>query len=104
MPAITVCLSFDFDTMSANIFRGQTTPTWLSRGEFGARVGIERVLALLSAHHLRASFFIPGYTADSFPDRVREIPGEGMRSATTAICMSRPRRPVVTRRSSEPSC
>jgi peptidoglycan/xylan/chitin deacetylase (PgdA/CDA1 family) len=77
MPDIVVCLSFDFDTMSANIFRGQTTPTWLSRGEFGGRVGIERVLELLAAHHLRATFFIPGYTADSFPDRVREIAQAG---------------------------
>src|SRR6476660_243041 len=77
MPDLTVCLSFDFDTMSANIFRGQTTPTCLSRGEFGARVGIGRVLELLAAHHIRASFFIPGYTADSFPYRVRQVAQAG---------------------------
>jgi peptidoglycan-N-acetylglucosamine deacetylase len=77
MPELTVCLSFDFDTMSANIFRGQTTPTWLSRGEFGARVGVVRVLELLASHHVRASFFIPGYTADSFPERVRAIAETG---------------------------
>jgi len=73
MAELTVCLSFDFDTMSAFVFRGQNTPTWLSRGEFGARVGIVRVLGLLVEHGIRASFFVPGYTADSFPDRVRAI-------------------------------
>lgn len=77
MAELTVCLSFDFDTMSAFIFRGQNTPTWLSRGEFGARVGILRVLDLLAAHDIRATFFIPGYTADSFPDRVRAICAAG---------------------------
>jgi peptidoglycan-N-acetylglucosamine deacetylase len=73
MPDLRVCLSFDFDTMSAFIFRGQNTPTWLSRGEFGARVGVVRVLNLLAEHRIHATFFIPGYTADSFPDRVQAI-------------------------------
>ena len=73
MADLTVCLSFDFDTMSAFVFRGQDSPTWLSRGEFGARVGIVRVLQLLADHHIQATFFVPGYSADSFPDRVRAI-------------------------------
>jgi peptidoglycan/xylan/chitin deacetylase (PgdA/CDA1 family) len=73
----TVCLSFDFDTMSASIFRGQQTPTMLSRGEFGARVGVLRVLDLLKEYGIRASFFIPGYSVDSFPDRVRAIKQAG---------------------------
>jgi peptidoglycan/xylan/chitin deacetylase (PgdA/CDA1 family) len=71
--ACTVCLSFDFDTMSASIFRGQDTPTWLSRGEFGARTGIVRILDLLHEYGIRATFFIPGYTADSFPERVQAV-------------------------------
>ena len=31
-----VCLTFDFDVMSGHIARGMTTPTPISRGEFGA--------------------------------------------------------------------
>ncbi|MGI8553477.1 MAG: polysaccharide deacetylase family protein [Dehalococcoidia bacterium] len=77
MNECTVCLSFDFDTMSAALFRGQDTPTLLSRGEFGARVGILRVLDLLKEYGIRASFFIPGYSADSFPERVRAIKEAG---------------------------
>lgn len=77
MNECTVCLSFDFDTMSASILRGQDTPTMLSRGEFGARVGVLRVLDLLKEYGIRASFFIPGYSADSFPERVRAIHDQG---------------------------
>jgi peptidoglycan/xylan/chitin deacetylase (PgdA/CDA1 family) len=77
MPDLAVCLSFDFDTMSANIFRGQTTPTWLSRGEYGARVGLGRILELLDEYGIRATFFVPGYTADSFPEHVRRICAAG---------------------------
>lgn len=77
MNECVVCLSFDFDTMSASILRGWDTPTMLSRGEFGARVGIVRVLDLLKEYGIRASFFIPGYSADSFPERVRAIQAQG---------------------------
>ena len=35
MPRHIVCLTFDFDTQSGFIARGMTTPTSLSRGEFG---------------------------------------------------------------------
>ena len=41
-----VCLTFDYDAVSGWIARGFTTPTPVSRGEFGV-VGASRVLALL---------------------------------------------------------
>ena len=41
-----VCLTFDFDAISGFIARGQTSPSWISRGEFGPRVGMPRLLAL----------------------------------------------------------
>ena len=41
-----VCLSFDFDGPSLWIQRGMTTPTSVSRGEFGA-VAVPRLLRLL---------------------------------------------------------
>jgi hypothetical protein len=34
-----VCLTFDFDGISGFIARGQTSASWISRGEFGVRVG-----------------------------------------------------------------
>ena len=66
MPRHIVCLSFDFDTQSGFIARGMTSPTPLSRGEFGL-VGAQRILALLEAHGIRATWFIPGFTIESHP-------------------------------------
>ena len=46
MPRHIVCLTFDFDTQSGFIARGMTSPTPLSRGEFGAMAS-RRILDLL---------------------------------------------------------
>jgi len=74
MPNSTICLSFDFDAMSVWLEYGAgVTRNMLERGEFGARVGVPRVLDLLKTHQLPATFFIPGHTADSFPERVNDI-------------------------------
>jgi peptidoglycan/xylan/chitin deacetylase (PgdA/CDA1 family) len=66
VPRHIVCLTFDFDTMSGFIARGLTTPTPLSRGEFGARVS-PRILALLQSRGIRSTWFTPGFTIESFP-------------------------------------
>jgi Predicted xylanase/chitin deacetylase len=74
----SICLTFDFDTMA--VWMGSfkaVTPGVLSRGEFGGRVGIYRVLDVLDRYQIPATFFIPGYTADSFPDAVREVARRG---------------------------
>lgn len=73
MPDVTVCLTFDFDAISSHLIRKETTPTYISRGEYGARVGVPRVLALLAEYGIPATFFVPGHTCDTFPDRCREI-------------------------------
>ncbi|HUF45584.1 MAG TPA: polysaccharide deacetylase [Aestuariivirgaceae bacterium] len=72
--ATTVCLTFDFDAMSIwlGTFR-LASPTPLSRGEFGARVGIDRILELLGSRGVKATFFVPGHTALTFPDAVSRI-------------------------------
>jgi peptidoglycan-N-acetylglucosamine deacetylase len=73
MPNSTVCLSFDFDVLSVWFGYGNPTPAMLQRGEYGARVGIYRVLELLQRYQLPATFFIPGHTIDSFPEAVESI-------------------------------
>jgi len=74
----TVCLTFDFDAMS--VWLGsypRVTPAMLSRGEFGARVGVPRILELLRRFDIRATFFTPGHTAESFPEAVGAILEDG---------------------------
>jgi peptidoglycan/xylan/chitin deacetylase (PgdA/CDA1 family) len=73
MPASTVCLSFDFDALSVWFGYARTTPAMLARGEYGARVGVPRVLDLLERHGLRATFFVPGHTLESFPRESESI-------------------------------
>src|SRR5438477_6294468 len=73
MPASTVCLSFDFDALSVWFGYERTTPAMLARGEYGARVGVPRVLELLDRHELRATFFVPGHTVESFPHETSSI-------------------------------
>lgn len=73
MPHSTICLSFDFDAMSVWFGYKNVTPAMLYRGEYGARVGVPRVLELLRHYNLPATFFIPGHTIDSFPEPVESI-------------------------------
>ena len=67
MPRHIVCLTFDFDTQSGFIARGMTTPTPLSRGEFGGRVASGRILQFLKERGIKATFFTPGFTIESWP-------------------------------------
>jgi peptidoglycan/xylan/chitin deacetylase (PgdA/CDA1 family) len=71
-----VCLTFDFDIMTGFIARGLSTPTPISRGEFGL-VGLPRILDLLHAHGIRSTFFIPGVVVDMFPGACEGIASGG---------------------------
>jgi len=66
MPRHIVCLTFDFDTQSGFIARGMTTPTPLSRGEFGATAS-GRILKFLKERDIKATWFVPGFTIESWP-------------------------------------
>ncbi len=68
-----VCLTFDFDAMSGFIARGMTSPTPVSRGEFGADVATPRLLALLKKHRIQTSWYVPGHTLETYPARCREV-------------------------------
>jgi peptidoglycan/xylan/chitin deacetylase (PgdA/CDA1 family) len=71
-----VCLTFDFDAVSSWIYRGMTTPTPISRGEFGV-VAAGRILGLLGARRLASTWFVPGHTLDHWPDVCRRVHAEG---------------------------
>ena len=68
-----VCLTFDFDAMSGFIARGMTSPTPISRGEFGPDVATPRLLALLKKHKIPTSWYIPGHTLESYPARCQDV-------------------------------
>jgi peptidoglycan/xylan/chitin deacetylase (PgdA/CDA1 family) len=67
-----VCLTFDFDVMSGHIARGRTTPTPISRGEFGI-VGADRILSLLKSQEISSTWFIPGFTIETYPEACMQV-------------------------------
>lgn len=71
-----VTVGFDFDAISGFIARGMTSPTPISRGEFGP-VAVPRILALLAKYRIRASWFIPGHTLETYPGECRRIADAG---------------------------
>ena len=76
MPRHIVCLSYDFDTQSGFIARGMTTPTPLSRGEFGA-LASRRILDFLASRDIKATWFIPGFTIESWPRECEAVVKDG---------------------------
>lgn len=44
---------------------------------YGPRVGTPRLLKMLERQEIRATFFVPGYTADCYPDTVRQVVDAG---------------------------
>jgi peptidoglycan/xylan/chitin deacetylase (PgdA/CDA1 family) len=45
----------------------------MSHQAYGPRVGVPRLLRLLERQQVTATFFVPGFTADTYPDVVRQI-------------------------------
>ncbi len=56
---VAVLLSFDVDNETIALRFGEPTIGALSQGEYGARVGLRRVVELLDRHQIPATFFIP---------------------------------------------
>jgi peptidoglycan/xylan/chitin deacetylase (PgdA/CDA1 family) len=56
---VAVLLSFDVDNETIAIRYGEPTAGSLSQMQYGARVGLPRIVRLLDAHRIPATFFIP---------------------------------------------
>lgn len=72
-----VGLSFDVDNASALLGRGDLRLEGLTRGEYGAVDGLPRVLRVLDARNVPASFFIPAVSAELHPQMVKDIQASG---------------------------
>ncbi|MGB9024135.1 MAG: polysaccharide deacetylase [Candidatus Bathyarchaeia archaeon] len=76
----TVLLTFDFDADSS--VRGPYSgladePVARSKGQFGPKVGLPRILDLLDKYLIKSTFFVPGWTAETYPESVKEIVRRG---------------------------
>jgi peptidoglycan/xylan/chitin deacetylase (PgdA/CDA1 family) len=71
---VAVSLSFDFDTEPVWIgFQKQQSPSYMSRGEYGARAGMPRILTMLDKYKIPATFFIPAISMILHPEVIEEI-------------------------------
>ena len=52
-------------------------PKTLSLGQYGMTRGIDRVLDVLKERKLRATCFVPGWVAENYPEKVRQIEKQG---------------------------
>jgi peptidoglycan/xylan/chitin deacetylase (PgdA/CDA1 family) len=71
-PRLTVALTFDHDSLSDGIRRGDS-PVKLSHAEFGHRVGVPRILELLERERIPSTWFVPGWTMTTYPGDTEAI-------------------------------
>jgi peptidoglycan-N-acetylglucosamine deacetylase len=70
---VAIAFSFDMDAETGFLRSGNYSPQPLSRGEYGPRVGVPRILKILDQNNIAATFFIPTVSAELHPDTVDAI-------------------------------
>ena len=70
---VAVALSFDMDAETGFLRSGYTSAQPLSRGEYGPRVGVPRILKMLEQHGVPVTFFIPAVSGQLHPEAVDAI-------------------------------
>lgn len=75
---VAVLLSFDVDNDTILLARSDNPSIGaMSQGEYGGRVGLQRVVDLVDRHNIPASFFIPAVSLILQPDMVDVIQRSG---------------------------
>jgi peptidoglycan-N-acetylglucosamine deacetylase len=75
---VAVSLGVDFDAQSLWLGAfNMPSPAMMARGEFGAAVGMPRLLELFDRYKVKTTFFTPGHTIDTFPEICQEAKSKG---------------------------
>ena len=82
--AVSIGPDFDAHSVWMGTFRS-TSQSHLSRGEFGALVGVPRLLALFAAHGIRTTWCTPTHTLLTFPDQCAAIVAGGHEIAAHGV-------------------
>ncbi|KAF2786095.1 carbohydrate esterase family 4 protein [Melanomma pulvis-pyrius CBS 109.77] len=81
MPKRVLCgYGIDVDAVSGwiNTRDGSAAnPTDISRGVFGATVGIDRLLKLWDKYNIKTTWFAPAHSVESFPAQIKKIIDKG---------------------------
>ena len=76
----TVCLTFDVDAeagLGAQLESSRDRLGTLTEHEFSIRRGLPRIVELLGEHGLRGTFYVPGATAQRYPEAIRALVDAG---------------------------
>ncbi|AMB41922.1 MULTISPECIES: polysaccharide deacetylase [Paenarthrobacter] len=72
--------TFDVDAESCTIAHEPTSTrrmSLMSHQSYGPKIAVPRILQILERQDIKGTFFIPGFTAESYPDVVRRIADAG---------------------------
>ena len=75
-----VAITFDFDAETMWLSRDTSNarrPALISHGTYAAKIAIPEILALLQEFGIKATFFVPGWTAENHTARVEQILAAG---------------------------
>ena len=76
---LAVLLAFDVDNETIEgLSQGAMSVGPLSQGEFGSRVGVPRIVALLEREQVPATFFFPAWSLKLAPEQASVILASGM--------------------------
>jgi peptidoglycan-N-acetylglucosamine deacetylase len=73
-------LTFDIDAESCILAEGRryaANPSVMTHQAYGPGVGVPRILEMLADYGVKATFFVPGVTAERYPALVDRIASEG---------------------------
>ena len=73
-------LGFDVDGVSSALNSNPDTaklPSFMSMREYGPSVAAPRILDVLDKHEIKASFYVPGYVAETHETLVADIANRG---------------------------
>lgn len=83
---LAVSISSDFDAHSVWMGTfGTASPTYLSRGEFGAEIGVPRLLETFRRYGIKTTWCIPTHTMLTFPGQCEAVIADGHEIAAHGV-------------------
>lgn len=103
MKEIFVSFGVDIDAVSGWLgsYAGEDSPDDISRGLFAGEVGVPRLQKLFERYDIKATWFVPGHSAETFPSEVKALAESGHElglhgySHENPISMSREQEEVI---------
>jgi len=80
MPKEILCaFGVDVDAVAGWLgsYGGEDSPDDISRGLFSGEVGSPRLVELFKKYKIRTTWFIPGHSAETFPDQMKAVADAG---------------------------